>query len=55
MCPSVKTGGEPAPNMSVAASNTGCCGVRIISAVAMEMEGSARPVMVAETISISYA
>ncbi len=30
-------------------------GVRIISDVQMEMEGSDRPVMVAETISISYA
>ena len=30
-------------------------GVRIISDVAMEMKGSDRPVMVAETISISYA
>ena len=30
-------------------------GVRIISDVAMEMEGSDRPVMVAETISISDA
>jgi acyl dehydratase len=30
-------------------------GVRIIADVAMEMEGSDRPVMVAETIGISYA
>ncbi|MDE0942424.1 MAG: MaoC family dehydratase [Alphaproteobacteria bacterium] len=30
-------------------------GIRIIADVAMEMEGSDRPVMVAETISISYA
>ena len=30
-------------------------GVRIISDVAMEIEGQDRPVMVAETISISYA